>query len=96
MYLGFILKWMAGEVSELTSSCNQGGKADALSGLISNLHGPGMAVRRAYMHTVLAGFLYGTPVWNGETTSDTRIQQMRLALRITRASHTGRCRTLCS
>jgi len=93
MYLGFILKWMAGEVSELTSSCNQSGKADALSGLISNLHGPGMA---ACVHAHRPSRISLWNSWNGETTSDARIQQMRLALRITRASHTGRCRTLCS
>ena len=71
-----------------------GRRADALLGLMPNLHGPNESVRRLYMNAVLSGALYGAPVWSGKALASRRIKarlhnvQRRLALRICRAYRT--------
>ncbi|KAG5314924.1 PO11 protein, partial [Pseudoatta argentina] len=71
-----------------------GRRADALLGLMPNLRGPNESVRRAYMHAVLSGALYGAPVWSGKALASRRIKQRlhsvqrRLALRICRVYRT--------
>jgi len=43
---------------------------------VSNLHGPRTMMQRTYMHTVLAAFFYGAPVWNREVSASTRFEKI--------------------
>ncbi|XP_018358518.1 PREDICTED: uncharacterized protein LOC108758204 [Trachymyrmex cornetzi] len=66
-YLGFTIDglWEFGaHFEQLTPRL--GRLTDALAGIMPNLHGPGVAARRGYMHAVLAALLYGVPVWDNE------------------------------
>ena len=52
-----------------------GKRADAFMGLMPNLWGPGISVRRAYFHAVMSGALYGAPVWSGKALASCRIKK---------------------
>ncbi|XP_011164143.1 uncharacterized protein LOC105198968 [Solenopsis invicta] len=66
-------------------------RTDALLGLMPNLRGPRVGAKRAYAYVVMAGALYGAPVWFREALASRRIRetlhavQRRLARRIVRA-----------
>jgi hypothetical protein len=95
-YLGLLLDGRWGFVEHFDNIAPRLGKrADALMGLMPNLRGPGAGARRAYMHAVMSGALYGAPVWSGKALASRRIRknlhtvQRRLALRIARAYRTA-------